>query len=149
MKGTLAEKIAYLRRQQDMTLEELGNRVGVGKSTVRKWETGMITSIRSDKLSNLANALEVSIMDLIGEDAVLVQLPPPPGGMHIGVNILRRRKELLMTQEALALKMGVQKAAISKIELGSVDVSVSKVPAFARALETSVGELLDWMLEGE
>ena len=54
-----------------------------------------------------------------------------------------------MTQTELAEKLGCQKAAISKIELGEVDVAVSKLPAFAAALETGVGELLDWMIRWE
>lgn len=69
--------------------------------------------------------------------------------MSIGTNIRQRRKELHMTQTELAEKLGYQKAAISKIELGAVDVAVSKLPAFAAALETGVGELLDWMIRGE
>lgn len=223
MKTTLSEKIATLRRQHGMTLEELGNKVGVGKSTVRKWETGMITSIRSDKLTALADALEVDVAELlspatdapatialtIGQNLqrqrkmlgycaeyvagklgvapstvyrwendsagmpaeqlpMLAQLlcttpeallaaqdaqeplPPPPGRMHIGVNILRRRKELGMTQAELAKKLGyTNKATIAKIEQGVNDIPLSKVPAFAAALETGVGELLDWMIRGE
>lgn len=43
-----------------MTLEELGNKVGVGKSTVRKWETGAIKNMGRDKIEKLANALGVS-----------------------------------------------------------------------------------------
>ena len=139
MKTTLSEKIATLRRQRGLTLEELGNKVGVGKSTVRKWETGMITSIRSDKLTALADTLEVDVAELLSTDS----------NTCIGTNIRQRRKELGMTQAELAEKLGCQKAAISKIELGAVDVAVSKLPAFAAALETGVGELLVWMIRGE
>ena len=147
---TLSEKIATLRRQHGMTLEELGNKVGVGKSTVRKWETGMITSIRSDKLTALADALEVDVAELLSPAPEAQEpLPPLTGRMHIGTNIRHRRKELHMTQTELAEKLGCQKAAISKIELGEVDVAVSKLPAFAAALETGVGELLDWMIRWE
>jgi transcriptional regulator with XRE-family HTH domain len=44
-----------------MTLEELGNLVGVGKSTVRKWENGMINDMRRSNIIKLANALGVSV----------------------------------------------------------------------------------------
>ena len=40
----IGERIKRLRSKKNMTLEELGNQVGVGKSTVRKWETGMIAN---------------------------------------------------------------------------------------------------------
>lgn len=62
----LGEKIHSLRISHGMTLEELGNKVGVGKSTVRKWETGMITSIRSDKIEKIAAALDTTPAYLLG-----------------------------------------------------------------------------------
>lgn len=43
-----------------MTLEQLGDKRGAGKSTVRKWENGMIKDMRRDKIQKLANALGVS-----------------------------------------------------------------------------------------
>lgn len=71
---TLGEKIRYLRKQKGYTLEELGAIVGVGKSTVRKWETGKIHSMRQDKITKLAAALDVSPLYLLGGTNV----PDPP-----------------------------------------------------------------------
>lgn len=51
-----------------MTMEELGNKVGVVKSTVMKWEKGAIKSMRKDKVSLLADALKVSPLWVIGLD---------------------------------------------------------------------------------
>ncbi|MCQ2400677.1 MAG: helix-turn-helix domain-containing protein [Lachnospiraceae bacterium] len=59
-------RIKSLRTERDMTLEELGNKVGVGKSTVRKWENGMIANMRRDKIAVLANALNCSPAYLMG-----------------------------------------------------------------------------------
>lgn len=47
------------------TLEEVGAAVGVGKSTVRKWEQGMIKNMRRDKISLLAAALEINPAEII------------------------------------------------------------------------------------
>ena len=52
-----AEKIKELRLTRGLTLEQVANEVGVGKSTVRKWETGMIANMRNDKIKALAKAL--------------------------------------------------------------------------------------------
>lgn len=60
--------IKELRAQQGMTLEELGKKVGVGKSTIRKWETGEIANMRRDKIAKLADALNVSPGYLMGWD---------------------------------------------------------------------------------
>ena len=53
------------RLELGLTLEQVGERCGVGKSTVRKWETGMIQNMGRDKLSLLARALQMSPADLI------------------------------------------------------------------------------------
>lgn len=62
----MGEKIYKLRKEKGLTLEELGNLVGVGKSTVRKWEKGMISNMKRDKISKLASALNVSPAYLMG-----------------------------------------------------------------------------------
>ena len=46
---TLGDRIHYLRTEKGYTLQELGDMVGVGASTVRKWETGYIKTLRTDK----------------------------------------------------------------------------------------------------
>lgn len=43
-----------------MTLEQLGDKCGVGKSTVRKWEKGIIKDMHRDKIEKLSMALGVS-----------------------------------------------------------------------------------------
>ena len=48
-----------------LTLEEVGQHVGVGKSTVRKWETGAISNMRRDKIAKLAEILEVDPVYII------------------------------------------------------------------------------------
>lgn len=62
----MGRKIEMLRKEKGMTLEELGDKVGVGKSTVRKWENGMIANMRRDKIAKIANALGVSPAYLLG-----------------------------------------------------------------------------------
>lgn len=62
------EKIRMLRKQHGLTLEEVGNAVGVGKSTVRKWESGDIANMRRDKIAKLAEALHTTPAYLMGWD---------------------------------------------------------------------------------
>ena len=65
---TFGEKIKALRAERGLTLEQVGERVGVGKSTVRKWESGQIANMRCDKIAPLAKALDVSSGYLMGWD---------------------------------------------------------------------------------
>ena len=66
MSKELSQKIYQLRKHHDLTLEEVAEVVGVGKSTVRKWETGMIANMRRDKIGLLAKALHTSPAYLMG-----------------------------------------------------------------------------------
>lgn len=67
----LAKKIHDLRMARGMTLEEVAKIVGVGKSTVRKWEVGAIENMRRDKIAALADALGTTPGFLMGwEDAI-------------------------------------------------------------------------------
>lgn len=64
----VGQKIKALREEKGMTLEQLGDKVGVGKSTVRKWETGIIANMRRDKIAKIADALGTSPAYLMGWD---------------------------------------------------------------------------------
>ena len=58
---------------------------------------------------------------------------------------MKRRKELGITQEELAFKMGYKsKSTINKIELGINDIPQSKVVKFAEILGVSVARLMGW-----
>lgn len=59
-------KIKELRLSRGMTLEQVGDIVGVGKSTVRKWETGEIADMKQGKIALLAKALSTTPAYLMG-----------------------------------------------------------------------------------
>jgi transcriptional regulator with XRE-family HTH domain len=63
-----------------LTLEDVGNAVGVGKSTVRKWETGDIANMRRDKIAKLASALHTTpayIMGWSDDPNPVIEKPAP------------------------------------------------------------------------
>lgn len=62
----MGQKIKALREEHNLTLEQVGNAVGVGKSTVRKWENGMIANMRRDKIADLAKVLHTTPAYLMG-----------------------------------------------------------------------------------
>lgn len=66
MENELSVKIKTLRTAKGMTLEQVAEIVGVGKSTVRKWETGMIANMKRDKIALLAKALSTTPAYLMG-----------------------------------------------------------------------------------
>ena len=63
----------------------------------------------------------------------------------IGNNILTKRKEMGMTQEELAKRLGYKsKSTINKIEMGINDVPQSKIVRFAEVLCTTPAYLMGW-----
>lgn len=63
----LKDILRIKRTEHKLTLEEIGNAVGVSKATVKRWESGEIKNLRRDKIAKLAKVLEVSPSLLIGE----------------------------------------------------------------------------------
>ncbi len=85
----LKDKIRARRLELDLTLEDVAKVVGVGKSTVRKWETGYIENMRRDKIAKLAEALHTTPAYLMGWEEPDLVLPdnilPMPGMGKVGL----------------------------------------------------------------
>lgn len=63
----LADKVKERRKQLGLTQEELGQKVGITKAAVCKYEKGDIINLKRSMISKLAKALEcdpVWLMDL-------------------------------------------------------------------------------------
>lgn len=61
--------LIYNRRKElGLTLEQIGDYVGVSKSTVKKWESGYISNMRRDKIALLAKILQIPPTDLINAE---------------------------------------------------------------------------------
>ena len=61
----IANKIKARRVELGLTLEDVAKAVGVGRSTVRKWETGMIRNMGRDKIAALAKVLQLNPVELV------------------------------------------------------------------------------------
>lgn len=61
----IANKIKSRRLELGLTLEDVAQAVGVGRSTVRKWETGMIKNMGRDKIAALAKVLQINPVELV------------------------------------------------------------------------------------
>ena len=61
----IANKIKTRRQELGLTLEDVARAVGVGRSTVRKWETGMIRNMGRDKIAALADVLQINPVQLV------------------------------------------------------------------------------------
>lgn len=65
--------IQQRRKELKLTLEDIGNFVGVGKSTVKKWESGYIENMKRDKISLLSQILQLNPVTFITGEITYLQ----------------------------------------------------------------------------
>ncbi len=75
---TVGEKIKTLRKSLGLTQTELGQRVGVQKNAVSKWECGRVEDIPTSTIKLLANLFNVPASYLIDDDISPVTSPLLP-----------------------------------------------------------------------
>lgn len=69
--------IKLARQKQGLTQSELGELLGVGKSTIQKYENGYVTNLKLETIRKLCNHLEVFPMTLIfpeGDSTISVEM---------------------------------------------------------------------------
>ena len=128
-------KIHQARKAKGMTMEELGNIVGVGKSAINKYETGIVTDIPPSRIDAIARALDVTPSYLIGWDG--------QSDIHDVSSIIRqRRKELGLSVDTLAKKLGMERSTLYRYESGDTGkIPFGVVVLLSDALSISLDEL--------
>lgn len=74
---TVGEKIKILRKKKGFTQTELGERVGVKKNAVSKWECGRVEDIPTSTIKVLANLFDVQASYLLDDDADCIPKSAP------------------------------------------------------------------------
>lgn len=70
--------------------------------------------------------------------------------MTVADRIKARREELNMTQEELALSLGLKgKSSVCKIESSGDNISTKSIKKYAKALNVSIAYLMGWEITGE
>lgn len=63
---TIGSRIRQLRLSRGYTLEDISKKVKISRQTLSRYETGFITNIPSDKIEEIAVALETTPAYLMG-----------------------------------------------------------------------------------
>lgn len=63
---TIGQRIKNTRLEKNLTQEDVAKMVGVAIQTIYKYENGIVTNIPSDKIENIAKALETTPAYLMG-----------------------------------------------------------------------------------
>lgn len=72
MSSIIGERIKYLRTLADMSQEELGNRVGVQRAAINKYEKGSVTNVPIATIEKIATIFNVSPTYIVGWDNIEV-----------------------------------------------------------------------------
>ena len=127
---TMGERIHDRRKACDLTLEYVGNFVGVAKSTVRKWENGDIENISALRLQKLA---EVSKLMCAAD----ILIPCERGQRHTRRT---RRGEFPAMQRPLCQS---SHALSSLISVALVPVGIALLPVKIIGTEDALLRLVD------
>lgn len=106
----LENPLKQRRLEMGLTLEEVGKKVGVGKSTVRKWENGLIENMGRDKIVLLSKALNISPLEILGitdtdSSAKLTDV-------YDQLNEVRKNNVLTFAKKQLAEQNSIQETVI-------------------------------------
>lgn len=66
--ATMADRIKFLREQAGLTQEELGEKIGVQKSAIRKYEKGEVKNMKRSSIRILSDLFNVTPTYLMGWD---------------------------------------------------------------------------------
>ncbi|MDR2006708.1 MAG: helix-turn-helix domain-containing protein [Acidaminococcales bacterium] len=135
----IKHRIYSRRKQLDLTLEEVAQVAGVGKSTVRKWETGEIDNMKLDKIELLAKALRTTPAWLMGWEGGRQTAQNGAFGQKLAG--LRAEKGLTQKDLAAALKTGPKE--INDWETGRAEPDYAALVMIAEYFGVSIDFLLD------
>lgn len=98
-----AEKMIELRRQQNLSQQDLADRLGVSRQAISRWETGAVQPT-ADSVRGLAQVLQVSTDYLLNDelDDPTPLHPPQPAPPQEEPTPTRKHRKWLLALAALA-----------------------------------------------
>lgn len=97
---TVGEKIKTLRKELGLTQTELGEKLGVQKNAVSKWETGRVDDIPGSKIRTMAALFGVSPSYLIDDEEESVRFDDFTYAMYNEAKDLPEEKKQMLLDMA-------------------------------------------------
>ena len=99
-KYMLSENLYKLRKLHKLSQEQVGERLGVSRQAVAKWETGETTP-DIHNCGALARLYDVSVDDLVNYDSAGSDMVVPPRGKHLfGVVTVGDKGQIVIPKRA-------------------------------------------------
>lgn len=106
---TVGEKIKTLRKELGLTQTELGEKLGVQKNAVSKWETGRVDDIPGSKVRAMAALFGVSPSYLIDDEEESVRFDDFTYAMYNEAKDLPEEKKQMLLEMAKFMKAELSK----------------------------------------
>ena len=100
---SFAKKMIELRKQQNLSQQDLADRLGVSRQAISRWETGAVQPL-ADSVKSLAQVFQVSTDYLLNDD-LDTPTPPPtaqPAPPQEKPKSARKHRKWLLALAALA-----------------------------------------------
>lgn len=125
----LANKLRAKRLENNLSLQEVADKLGISKVTVSRYETLDITNIPSDKIEGMAKLYNTTPAYLMGWENKKEEN---------AFNFKERRLKLGLTPKDIADAVGVEESTVRKWELGIIsNMKKDKIELLAKALKVS------------
>jgi transcriptional regulator with XRE-family HTH domain len=140
---TFGEKVRVLRVERNLTLDALGELLGVAQNTISRWENGksMPGEMSRRKIASAFGISLTSLMDGVASKSkarARLKLPPP----GFGEVITKLRVERGMTAIAFAELLGVSNNTIYRWECGKNTPSGATCEKIAAVLGIPIDDLI-------
>ena len=136
----LGEKIVNLRKENNITQEELANKLNVSRQSISKWESGLSLP----EISNLLLISEIfncTIDSLLLEETTSLEIPNESFATF-GERLIYLRKKNHMSQELLSDALGVSRQSIFKYERNLIYPDLDKIIKISNLYNCSIDYLL-------
>lgn len=100
MENLMGNRIKELRKKKGITMEELGNIIGVQRAAIMKYEKGYVENIKRSSIEKMANYFNVSPSYLMGLSNTIINVY---SSVHAG--ILNEMIENIVDTEEISEKM--------------------------------------------
>lgn len=115
----LSSILKQRRKELGLTLAQIAEAMGVAEATVQRWESGIIKTIRREKIGKLADILSVSPAALIGLEGnySYVEEKPDEHQLLTGYRSLNREgKEYILQTLDMATRVYIKSDDLPNLE---------------------------------
>ena len=143
---TIGHKIKELRKQLNMSVDELATKLGKNRATIYRYERGDIENLPLDVLEPLANALNTTPGYLMGWDEN-TQSDSSNKDLNINSvdnvgNIIKKlRLERKLTLEEFSNETGIPIEELKNYETGKSQIPKSVIETLAKFLNVTIDDL--------